>query len=96
MLPRDFHVGLKTHGVQQYSDSVSGARFSLKNSCEPFERACLNQHLGAGLKIGSNFYKTCFINLRSDDFDHPVVNLRGRAAYTHDAMYASSETNLMK
>src|SRR5215510_11036753 len=96
MLPLNFHMSLKSHRVQQYFDPVGGARLSLKNSREPFERTCLNQYPGAGLEIGPNFYKTCSVNLGSDDFDHPVINRRRSAAYTHNAMYSSGETNLMK
>jgi len=96
MLPIDFHVSLKTYAVQQYFDSVGGARLSLENSRETSERARLNQHLDAGLQIDADFHKTRVIDLGGDDFDHPVIDRRGIAAYTHDAMYASGETNFMK
>src|SRR5215475_2473138 len=96
MHPLDFHVSLETDTVQQYFDSISGACLSLKNSREPFERTCLNQHLGAGLETCANFYKTCLINLRSDDFDHTVINWHGIDTHTHNAMHSSGETNLMK
>src|SRR5262245_26152141 len=92
----DLHVNLKIYTVQHYFDSLSGVCLSLKYSREPFERACLNQHLDARLEIGANFYKTCIINLSSHYFDHPVINWRRNVTYTYNAMYASGETNLMK
>src|SRR5262245_14860232 len=96
MHPLDFHVNLKTYAVQEYFDPVSGACLSLKNSREPFEWTCLNQHLGARLETCANFYKTHFIYLRSDDIDHTVINWRRGVTHTHNAMYSSGETNLMK
>jgi hypothetical protein len=96
MVPLDFHTGLKSYTIQQYSDSVSGARLSLKNSREPFERASLNQHLGARLEIGADFCKTGFINLGGQDFDHPVINRRRITAYTYNAMDASGKPHFMK
>jgi len=56
----------------------------------------LNHHFGARIEIGANFYKTRVINLGGYDFDHPVINWSGVATYTHNAMYASGETDLMK
>jgi len=94
--PLDFHPSLKSYTIQQYFDSVSGAHLSLKYSREPFEWSCLNQYLGARLKIGANFYKTDFISLGGDYFDHPVINRRRITTYTHNAMYASSKTHFMK
>src|SRR5262245_5307100 len=95
-IPIDFHASFKTYTVQQYFDSVSSAGLSLKNSCEPFERTCLNQHFGARFEIGADFYKTCRINLGGNDFNNPVINRRRITTYTHDAMHSPGETNLMK
>jgi hypothetical protein len=96
MIPLDFYTSLKSYTIQQYFDSVSGARLSLKNSCEPFERARLNQYLGARIETGADFYKTGFISLGGYDFDHPVINRRRITTYAHNAMYASSKTHFMK
>src|SRR5262245_65565657 len=96
MIPLDFNTSLKSHTIQQYFDSAGGARLSLKYSRETFERARLNQHLDARLETGADFYKTGFINLGDQDFDHPVINRRRIITYTHKAMNTSSKTHFMK
>jgi hypothetical protein len=96
MIPLDLHTSLKSHTIQQYFDSASGGRLSLKYSRETFEWARLNQHLGARLETGADFYKTGFINLGGQDFDHPVINRRRIPTYTHNAMDTSSKTHFMK
>src|SRR5215475_7606625 len=96
VLPLDFHMSLITYTVQQYSDPVGGACLPLKNPCEPLERARLNQHLSAGFEVGADFYKTCRINLGGNDFNHIVIDRRRVTTYTHNAVYSSGETDLMK